>query len=60
MLRDTGQFTPATYVSSAGSVVGGDDTVDADGNTVFNTDDVGAGGASASNDPLYCGLDSVD
>ena len=34
------------YVSLAESVVGGVDTVDANGDTVFNAEDVGDGGVS--------------
>ena len=34
--------------------------LDADGDTVFNTDDAGEVGANASSEPLSGGLDSVD
>ena len=59
-LRDTGKFTHSNVVSPSVSVVGGDDAVDANGDTVFTTDDVGAGDAGASSDPSNGGLHSVE
>ena len=56
------EFTPASYVSPAEpeTIIDDDNMLDADGDTVFNTDDAGDASANASSDQLSGGLDSAD